>query len=48
MAQVETLRVRLKYLGNLAGALVLMIGLLAGIADSFLALIMFRLAGDVD
>ena len=48
LEQVETLRERLKYLGNLAAALVFMIGLLAGIVGGFLALILFRLAGGVD
>ena len=39
---------RLKYLGGLAGALVLMIGTLAGLAGGFLALMVFRLAGVAD
>ena len=48
VSQVETLTVRLKYLGGLAGALVLMIGTLAGLAGGFLALMVFRLAGGAD
>ena len=45
VAQVETLRVRLKYLGRGFLALVFMIGTLAGIAGGFVALLAFRLAG---
>ena len=45
MAQAETLRVRLKNLGNGFIALVFMIGTLAGLAGGFLALMIFRLAG---
>ena len=48
MAQVETLRVRLKYLGRGFLALVFMIGTLAGLAGGFLALLVFRLAGGAD
>ena len=39
-----TLRVRLKYLGNLAAALVFMFGILTGMAGDFLALMLFRFA----
>ena len=45
MAQAETLRVRLKYLGQGFIALVFMIGTLAGLAGGFLAVMMVRLAG---
>ena len=48
MARIETLRVRLKYLGNLAGVLILLIGTLAGLAGGFLALLLFRLAVGAD
>ena len=48
MAQIETLRVRLKYLGRGFLVLVFMIGTLAGLAGGFLALLAFRLAGGVD
>ena len=48
MAQAETLRVRLKYLGQGFIALVFMIGTLAGLAGGFLAVMMFRLAGGSD
>ena len=48
MAQVETLRVRLKYLARDFLALVFMIGTLAGLAGGFLALLVFRLAGGAD
>ena len=47
MAQVETSRVRLKYLGRGFLALVFMIGTLAGLAGGFLALLAVRLAGGV-
>ena len=45
MAQAETLRVRLKNLGNGFLALVFMLCILAGLAGGFLALMIFRLAG---
>ena len=48
MAQAETLRVRLKYLGKGFIALVFMIGTLAGLAGGFLALLALRLAGGAD
>ena len=48
MAQVETLRVRLKYLGKGFLALVFMIGTLAGLVGGFLAVMMVRLAGGAD
>ena len=48
MAQVETLKVRLKYLGRGFLALVFMIGTLAGLAGGFLALMVFRLVGSAD
>ena len=48
MAQVETSRVRLKNLGWLLISLVFMIGILAGIAGGFVALLAFRLAGGAD
>ena len=48
LAQVETSRVRLKYLGQGFLALVFMIGTLAGMAGGFLALLAFRLAGGGD
>ena len=48
LAQVETSRVRLKYLGHGFLALVFMIGTLAGLAGGFLALLAFRLAGGAD
>ena len=48
MAQVETLRVQLKYLGKGFLALVFMIGTLAGLAGGFLVLMVFRLAGAAD
>ena len=48
MAQAETLRVRLKYLGKGFIALVFMIGTLAGVAGGFLAVMMIRLAGGSD
>ena len=48
MAQAETLRVRLKYLGKGFIALVFMIGTLAGLAGGFLAVMMVRLAGGAD
>ena len=48
MAQAETLRVRLKYLGKGFIALVFMIGTLAGLAGGFLVLMVFRLAGGAD
>ena len=48
MAQVETSRVRLKYLGRGFLALVFMIGTLAGLAGGFLALLAVRLAGSAD
>ena len=48
MAQVETSRVRLKYLGQGFLALVCMIVTLAGLAGGFLALIVFRFAGGAD
>ena len=38
----------LPQVGGLAGALVFMIGTLAGMAGGFLALMVFRLAGGVD
>ena len=44
LAQVETSRVRLKYLGRGFLALVFMIGTLAGLAGGFLALLVFRAA----
>ena len=44
LAQVETSRVRLKYLGRGFLALVFMIGILAGLAGGFLALLVFRAA----
>ena len=47
-ARVETLTVRLKYLGRGFLALVFMIGTLAGLAAGFLALLAFRLAGGGD
>ncbi len=47
-ARVETLMVRLKYLGRGFLALVFMIGTLAGLAGGFLALLAFRLAGGAD
>ena len=45
MAQAETLRVRLKNLGNGFLALVFMLCIVAGLAGGFLALMIFRLAG---
>ena len=48
LAQVETSRVRLKYLGQGFLALVFMIGTLAGMAGGFLALLALRLAGGAD
>ena len=48
MAQVETSRVRLKYLGRGFLALVFMIGTLAGLAGGFLALLAVRLASGAD
>ena len=45
MAQVETLTVRLKNLGQGFLALVFMLCILAGLAGGFLALMIFRLAG---
>ena len=48
IAQVETSRVRLKYLGQGFLALVFMIGTLAGMAGGFLALLAFRLASGAD
>ena len=48
LAQVETSRVRLKYLGQGFLALVFMIGTLAGRAGGFLALLVFRLTGGAD
>ena len=48
IAQVETSRVRLKYLGQGFLALVFMIGTLAGMAGGFLALLASRLAGGGD
>ena len=48
MAQVETSRVRLKYLGRGFLALVFMIGTLAGLAGGFLALLAVRLAVGAD
>ena len=45
VAQVETSRVQLKYLGRGFLALVFMIGTLAGMAGGFLALLAFRLVG---
>ena len=48
VAQAETLRVRLKYLGKGFIALVFMIGTLAGLAGGFLAVMMVRLAGGAD
>ena len=48
MAQVETLRVRLKYLGRGFLALVFMIGTLAGLAGGFVAVLVFRLAAGAD
>ena len=48
VAQVETSRVRLKYLGRGFLALVFMIGTLAGMAGGFLALLAVRLAGGAD
>ena len=43
LAQVETSRVRLKYMGQGFLALVFMIGTLAGLVGGFLALLAFRL-----
>ena len=48
MAQVETSRVRLKYLERGFLALVFMIGTLAGMAGGFLALLAVRLASGAD
>ena len=48
MAQIETSRVRLKYLGSGFLALVFMIGTLAGMAGGFLALLAVRLASGAD
>ena len=48
MAQVETSRVRLKYLGQGFLALVFMIGTLAGLVGGFLALMVVQLAGGAD
>ena len=48
LAQVETSRVRLKYLGQGFLALVFMIGTLAGMAGGFLALLAVRLASGAD
>ena len=48
MAQVETSRVRLKYLGKGFLALVFMIGTLAGLVGGFLALLAVRLASGAD
>ena len=48
MAQVETSRVRLKYLGRGFLTLVFMIGTLAGIAGGFVALLAFRLTSGAD
>ena len=45
MAQVETLTVRFKNLGQGFLALVFMLCILAGLAGGFLALMIFRLAG---
>ena len=48
LAQVETSRVRLKYLGQGFLALVFMIGTLAGLVGGFLALLAARLASGAD